>query len=310
MSWLFYALLSPLIFTIVNFIDKFILEHQVKDTRAMPVYAAIMAFITGCVLFVLTGFPTLPLNDTIIVMITGAMTSVGAALYFNALVRDEVSKIVVLIQMQPVIVLVLSLLFLNETISVQQLIGFMLILGAAVAISINREGGGFRLSTAFFLILVCDLLWAGSIVLFKFVSGENSFGALLPYESWGLALGGLGLYLFVPFIRRAFNQNIRTVSRRALALVAMNETIFVVAKLTTLAAIALGPVALVSVLGSTQVFFGVALGAILTRLAPTKFKEDISRRSLTRKAFFALVMFGGIILVSEIIPWDKLLNQK
>src|SRR5688500_10113521 len=98
----------------------------------------------------------------VLVMVTGVMTSAGAALYLTAIARDEASKIIVLIQMQPVIVLLLSLVFLNDTISVQQLIGFVLILGAAVAISLNRgESGGFKLSAAFYLILLCDFIWAG-----------------------------------------------------------------------------------------------------------------------------------------------------
>ncbi len=299
MSWLVFALLAPLVFSFVNFGDKFIIEKHIKDTRAMPIYSGLVAFFTGCVLFVLTGFPSLPLKDMVLVMITGIMTAAGAALYFTAVARDEASKIIVLIQMQPVIVLLLSVVFLSDSISVQQLIGFVLILGAAVAISLNREvGGGFKLSAAFYLILLCDFIWAGSLVLFKFVADENQFVALLPYESWGLALGDLILYLFVPSIRNAFHQNIKTVSRTALGYLAVNETIFVAAKLLGLTAVALGPVALVSVLGSTQIFFGVVLGVILTTLAPTIFKEDISRRNLARKGILALVMFGGILLVN------------
>jgi len=298
MSWLIYALLSPLVFSIVNFGDKFIIERQVRDSWAMPTYSGIMALLTGCVLFVVTGFPILPLRDALLILFTGVMTSIGAALYFNAMGRDEASKIIVLIQIQPVIVLALSFLFLRETISLQQLTGFVLILGAAVAISLNRETSGFRLSAAFFLILLCDLIWASSIVLFKFVVGENTFSALLPYESWGLALGDLGLFLFVPTIRRAFQESIRTVTRQTLGMIAVNESIFVVAKLLGLTAVALGPVALVSVLGSTQIFFGVLLGALLTSIAPAIFKEDISRQNLARKGILALVLFGGIVLVN------------
>jgi len=297
MRWLVCALLAPLVFSIVNFGDKYIIERHIRDAWAMPIYSGMIAFLTGCVLFVLTGFPALPLRDAVLVIVTGAMTSLGAALYFYAIGRDEASKIIVLIQMQPVMVLVLALIFLNETISAQQFLGFVLILGAAVAVSLNRGEGRFGLSASFWIILLVDLIWSSSVVLFKFVAVENDFAALLPYESWGLAFGDVGLYLFVPSIRRAFHENLRIVSRQALGFLMVNESIFVVAKLLTLTAVALGPVALVSVLGSTQVFFGVLLGAILTSFAPAIFKEDISRQNLARKAALALLMFGGIVLV-------------
>jgi hypothetical protein len=44
----------------------------------------------------------------------------------------------------------------------------------------------------------------------------------------------------------------------------------------------------------------VVFGAILTTLAPAIFKEDISRANLMRKGALAVVLFGGIVLVSEL----------
>jgi drug/metabolite transporter (DMT)-like permease len=297
-SWIFFALLSPLMFTGINFIDKYIVEREVPDTRAMPIYSSIMAFIAGTVLWVITGFPVLPADMVFILMVTGAMTLFGAALYFNAMGMEEASRIIVLIQMQPVFVLVLSILFLNETITPEQFVGFVLILGAAVAISLNREGGGFKLSRAFFLILLCDVIWSSSVVLFKAIVTETSFNDVLAYESWGLAVGGIILYVLFPNIRRAFHHSISNISRRGLGVLFVGETLFLIAKLINFLAVSLGPVALVSVLGSTQVFFGVLLGAVLTTFAPAVFQEDISRRNLTRKAVLALVLFGGILLVN------------
>lgn len=298
MSWLFYALLSPAVLTIVNFGDKYIVEHEVRDARAMPIYAAIMAFITGAVLWVLTGFPILDGRDTVLVLLTGALSSWGSALYFRALSYEEASKIIVLLQMRPMMVLVLSLIFLNEVITPEQLLGFVLILGAAVGISLNRSDiGGFKLSRAFWMLLIVDLMWSVSIVLFKFVVSASQFEKVLSWQSWGIALGGLTLYLFVPLFRHAFNRNVVTVRRRAFGLVFVNETTFVVANLLGFMAVALGPVALVSVLGSTQIFFGIVLGWLLTTLAPTKFRENVTREGLLTKAALALMLFGGIVLV-------------
>lgn len=298
MNWLFYALLAPAVFTVVNFVDKYIIEHEVRDALAMPIYAAIMAFLTGVVLWIITGFPVLDARDTALVLLTGVLSSWASALYFQALSYEEASKIIVLIQMQPVMVLVLSLIFLNETITAEQLLGFVLILGAAVGISLNRaDVGAFKLSRAFWLILVVDLMWAASIVLFKFVVAASQFEKVLSWESWGIALGGLTLYLFVPLFRRSFNQNIASVRRRTFGLIFVNETTFVIAKLLTFMAVALGPVALVSVLGSAQIFFGIVLGWILTTVAPAKFHENVTRQNLLQKAALALVLFGGITLV-------------
>jgi drug/metabolite transporter (DMT)-like permease len=212
--------------------------------------------------------------------------------------QEEASRVVVLFQMQPIFILVLSLIFLNEIITPRQLLGFGLILGAAVAISLNKETSRLKLSRAFFLILLTDLIWSSSVVLFKATVVDVNFFDIFAYESWGLALGGFILYLLVPSLRNAFHRNIKVVSRRGLLLLAYNESSFVVSKLVAFTAVLLGPVALVSVLGSTQVFIGIVLGAVLTRIIPRVFQENISRDVLVRKGLLAVVMFGGILLVS------------
>ena len=78
----------------------------------------------------------------------------------------------------------------------------------------------------------------------------------------------------------------------------MNETVFLAAKLLTLAAVALGPTALVSVLGGTQVFFGIVAGWVLTVLVPSIYREDVARRDLLRKGAVALVLFAGIACIN------------
>ncbi|MBI1279183.1 MAG: EamA family transporter [Anaerolineaceae bacterium] len=298
MSWLFYALLAPLVFTVVNFIDKLILEKHVHNPFSMPPYIAIMAFISGCLLFVVTGFPFPPLHDVAIVVFTGVLVSVGALLYYQALSMEETSKVIVLIQIQPVMVLILSFLLLHETISSLQFVGFVLILGAAIALSVKRGMGGIQFSNVFWMLLIVNFIWSLSVVLFKFVASGDHFEQFLAYESWGFALGGLLIFLFVRSVRNAFRENLRTIPKQALATIAVNETIFLGAKLLTLAAVALGPTALVSVLGGTQVFFGIVAGWILTVFVPAIYKEQIGRNDLIRKGAIALILFAGIACIN------------
>jgi uncharacterized membrane protein len=298
MGWLIYALLAPLIFTIVNFVDKLILEKHVRNPSSMPPYIAIMAFISGCVLFVATGFPILPFRDVAIVMFTGILTAVGAMLYYRALSTEDTSTVIVLIQIQPVMVLILSFLLLHETISVMQFVGFVLILGAAITLSARRGMSGIQFSKVLWQLLIVNFLWSLSVVLFKFIVSDGHFEQFLSYESWGFALGGLLIFVFVRPVRDAFLSSLRIIPRQALAIIAVNETIFLCAKLLTLAAVALGPTALVSVLGGTQVFFGIVAGWVLTVLAPSVYREEIARGDLIRKGAVALVLFVGIACIN------------
>ncbi len=306
MNWLVFALLAPLIFTLVNFVDKYIVEREVKDYRGMVIFTAIMALAAGTIFFILGGFPLLPAREMAIILFTGALTAWGAALYFPAISGEDASNVIIFFQITPIFTLILSMIFLDEVLTAGQWLGFILIFASVIGVSVfsqprhKREGKWFQLSRGFFLILGVDVMVAISFVVFRSViQAEIPFAAIITYESWGITLGGLVLYLFVPTIRRAFHVTLGDIRKQGLAVIALNETTFVVAKLLNFVAISIAPsVALVSVLMGTQVFFGILLGWLLTTVLPAIFKEDITRSGLMRRGALAAVLFAGIILVN------------
>lgn len=299
MNWFVLALLSPALFTCVIFIDKYIVEREVPDARGVVIITAILSAIAGTLFWGIGGFILLPLRDTALVLAAGILNVIGAAVYFKAISSEVASSVIVFLQVIPIIVLVESFLFLGERLALEQLIGFGLILSAAVGVSLKRgTNNSFRLSSAFWLILLVAVLTASAQILFKSVSESYSFMQIVNYESWGIALGGLGLYLFVPALRQAFHRDLAAVRRRGAAALLFNETLYIVAKVVGYLALSLGSASLVSVLGSTQVFIAVLLGWLLTVLAPTIFREDISRRALLIKGAFAIAVFAGLVLVS------------
>lgn len=296
-TWIFYALLAPAVYAVVNFIDKYLLSKEVKDYNAMPIYTAITGFVVGTLFWVVNGFPLLSSRDSLIVIATGILTTWSLIAYFKALSFEETSKVIILFQMLPIVTLLLSFLFLKETITPKQFIGFILIIFASIAVSVEKEKKGFILSPAFFYILIYDILWAASGVLIKFAINANSFWKILSYESWGIGIGGIMVYLIISPIRNAFNKSLKKITKRALSIIALNEGVFVLAKSLTFFAFSLGPVALVSVLENTQTFYGIIFGFALTIIAPSIFKEDISRKGLVKKLVASIILFLGILLL-------------
>jgi drug/metabolite transporter (DMT)-like permease len=296
-TWLTFALLAPAINTVANYIDKFVVEKKVKDYRGVPIYGAIAGLVFGTLYWIIRGFPIIKPADGIIVVLTGVLTLWGYALYFNALSKNQTSYIVGLFQMIPVLTLILSFVFLKEVIMGPQLVGFVFILGAAVALSVNKGESKFELNSAFYLILLADLFFAMSNVMIKFALTADSFTKIISYESWGVALGGLVIYLFFPTVRSSFLESTRTVGKSVMSIMFLNELITISGRVTSFVAISLGPITLVSVLGSMQVFYGIAFGSILTLFVPSVFKEDISKKGLIKKLSLMAIMFIGVWLV-------------
>lgn len=140
-------------------------------------------------------------------------------------------------------------------------------------------------------------MWAIAAILVKFAVDANSFSKILSYESWGIGLGGIMLYLLFPSIRNAFHGSIKTVRKIALGIMFINEGLFILSKSLTFFAYSIGPVALVSIVGNTQAFYGIFFGLILTAVAPTVFKEEIDKTSVITKVAFVLLLFAGICLI-------------
>lgn len=299
MNWLTFAIFAPAVYSIVNFVDKYVLSKYIKDYRGMSIFVAIMAAIFGTSFWLLNGRPMLNSSDAILIIASGTFTFWAQVAYFKALSMEDTSKIMILFSMAPVITLVFSYLFLGENITFVQFIGFLLVLISVTGISTEAGNVKIKLSPAFYLILINSILWSVGAVLFKFVIDQASFIKVVAYESWGIALGGLIIYILFNNIRNPFKETVKSVDKRVLFFIFLNESIFIIARLLTFLAISLGPLVLVTIIGNTQVFFGLIFGTILTLIVPSIFKEDISKNNLIKKTGFAVIAFLGIMLISK-----------
>lgn len=299
MNWLIPALISPLLYTATNFIDKYLIEKLLPDYRVVPILSGSIGFIAGTIFFALNGFTFIDHRDGAIILVTGILTLWGLVPYYEALMSEETSKIIILFQSIPIFVLTLSYIFLGETISQKQLIGFALILASAMLVSASSISDfKFKINKPFVLIIIVNLLWAVSAVLLKFSLGSYDLKTIINYEGWGVGIGALYLYIFSSEIRNAFNKTMKKLKKYTIGVMCLNEVIFITAKSVMFFAYSLGPAALVSVVGSAQAFWGILAGAVLTLLFPRIFKEDIGKDTIVKKVVCSAVMITGIWLVS------------
>jgi uncharacterized membrane protein len=175
-AWVFYALVSPAIVTLVVFVDKYNLEKLVKDYRGMSIFSAIVGLIVGMVLWITTGFPVLSTRDTILMILTGATSVWGATLYFQLISLTDASKVIIFLQTIPVFTLVMSFIFLGDRITLPQLVGFVLIMGASLLASGEKDGLlKIKLDKIFWLMVGSNLLFAISWVPLSYASGVACF---------------------------------------------------------------------------------------------------------------------------------------
>lgn len=297
MNWLVPALLAPAILTITIFTDKYIVGNAVKDPRGVVLMQSVMGLIVGTLFWIITGFPILGAGDAFIVLSTGAITTWAAAIYFKVLKEEDASYVIFMLQMMPIFVIILSFIFLRETVTARQLLGFVIILLSSLFLAVENWRKILHIPRSFWLLVLMDVMFASAAVIIKFAINATSFSQILSYESWGIGIGGVILYILFPLIRKAFNEIITTVGKRILGIMFLNEGIYVLSKSLSYFAYSIGPVALVSVIGSTQVFFGILFGWTLTLLLPHIFNEKVARKDLLKKVGLAIILVFGIILI-------------
>lgn len=299
MSWITFALLAPLFSTATNYIDKYLIGDRIKNPQVIAIAMGIMSLIAGTIAWMLNGFTTLTPFDASIVLAAGVVSFYSWVYYFKALNDEETSIVILLFQVSPVMTLLLSWLFLNEAISQQQLFGFILILAASTAVSLrDSESNSLKIAPSFWHVNMANLLWSVSAVMLKFSINTESLVHVLPYEGWGLALGGLILLITNSSVRTSFKEETRKLRKSTLGYLFGNEGIALGSRWITILAFSLGPVALVDVVVGVQVFYGILLGFVLTHLFPQIFKEDTSRAGLTLKITSAVALFYGIYLLA------------
>jgi uncharacterized membrane protein len=296
MGWILLGILAQASVSVANFTDKIILEKYIKDSSVVFLFSGATAFIVGLVIWIWQGFPVFPPGETLICLLAGVCLQFYLLPYFKALDEDDPSKVLILFQLVPVFTLIMSWIFLHESISGRQLIGFGLLLISGILVS-SKAGIDYRkLPKSFWLMVISCLLFASSLVLFKFVVDIQTLWDSLAYEGLGMGLGVLLTLLHSGFRKKAVKVVKHLIPMGWLSL-GISEFFYIIYRLVFGIALSLGPASLVSVMEGVQPVILLIYGVFLTTYFPKVIEEDISIGMIRKKLIAIVGVFVGLYLV-------------
>ncbi len=272
------AILSPALYGITNFIEKFLVEKKIKDPVIVPIFGGITTFVIGTIILAFSGFPSLPRLELVLILLSGIFLELYLIPYFIALSEEDASRIIPLFQFIPFFILILSYFFLKENLDRQQLLGFLLIFCGGFALGVKQiKGGIFKLRKALYLMIAASFLYSLNSIIFKFVAISANFWTTIAYQFMGMGLGAL-LLLSIHSYRQKFSHDVHLATFQVWSLLSLNQIIVILAQLVLSYAYLLAPIALVSVVaGGAQPLLVLSYGLILTRFFPHIIKEDIKK---------------------------------
>lgn len=297
MTWFLLAFIAMVLFGTTNFIDRFLVEKRIKDPFFVSIIGGILAPLIGVIVFVMRGFPILPARDVGILVLGGLLAEVALVPWYKAIKIDDTSRVVPYFQFIPVIILGMSYLLLGERLTMNQLIGFALIIVGGLSLAIEHPSREFfRIRKSFWYIIVSIMLWAPMVVLFKMIAVEQNFWDSIAYNSIGIGLGAIVLQIYAKTRTVA---KIRAMSFGTWGVVIANELLYLLARVLQFYAVLIGPTALVSVVGGVQPLFALVVGLALSIWFPDIIKEDIKKKTIAYKLVAIVVMFIGIVFINR-----------
>lgn len=292
MLWLIFAILSALLFTFSNIIDKLVLEKWIKHPIVSSLLFAVFEVLAGVIVYLFHGFKDLSTLDLSLALFSGFLTFLSTIIYFKAASLEEISNVVPFFYLTPIYIMIFGYFFLSEKFSIMQYAGIILLVVGAVIIS-SSEGMKFRLKKQYLLLILGSVLIAISSVITKNLLDKADFWTIFGYSRIGM------VFLLIPLIffnYKKLKEESKT-NRFKIVFVLFSESFTVIALILIFFAYTLSYVTFVNAIISLQALFLFLITYLLSRFFPKILKEDISKKTLIKKSVAIILMVIGSILL-------------
>ncbi len=310
MSWVLVALLAYFLLAVANIGDKFLVDNVLKSSKA---YAFVVCSLGLIVFAAAPWFLKWPGTGLFFFnILNGFLFALALWMLYEALIRDEASRVLVLIGgVTPIFSLIFSVIIFKETFSISQLTGIAIVLLGVFLIAflpreksllkrffswLKIEGrinkGGLKI--AILSALFYSLFFISTKIAYQYQSFESSF-------IWTR----VGAFIFSLFflIQKKDRQEIFKMLKgngpeKGKTLVFLNQIAGSLGFVLQNYAIFLGSVVLVNALQGFQYGLILIFSAILAMLYPKLLKENFSKRSVIQKSLAVIFIALGIYFLT------------
>ena len=288
---------AQLIWAFTSVIDKIVIS---KGYIKSPfVYIVLNGLMNVLLIFLLPFFGLEPLKftDFLIAMFAGISLSAAVTLYYKAVQYDEISRIKIIFQMEPILILGLSFLLLGEVLTKSNMAGFLFLFAAGIIVAYKKERSSFHISRAFYYILIAMVLGALYYVSSKHIFNVTSFWSGFLWLR--LANSSALAVLLAPSVRREFAETFKNMKNSIIGLLCFKMLIDFSAFVFANYALLKGSASLVGVLESAVApLFTFILALFLTIYFPRIIKENIDKRAVFTKLLALILIVVGVVLVN------------
>lgn len=305
MNWLILVAIASLAGSSAIYFDNYISDFYFKGRGAVSqkIFFAIAFLIIGAILMLVSGLniDITGVKPILFLILSGMFSSLAGIPYYKALEIDDSTNLGIFIQIAPVLYLVLGWLFLGESISLLQMVAFVIIMIAPLLIvaTARKRSRKVKLRAILYAFLYVLIAVCGHLIFVKESEYEINFVSSMALVMIGKGLGNMIIMALRPKWGKRFNSVYKTSRRKVLR--PLFGTLFfnVIKDFTYRAALILAPsVALASATSdSAQPIVIFFMGIILTLISPKFGREKLSRKSVIVHLAATILVVTGIVLM-------------
>ena len=294
MNWVAAVLVSTTLFAVVTILDKRLVADLFPSAAAFNVAFALLQVPIAAVFFAFV-VPTVGFDGGAGVpwaAASGLLWALGLVLFFHGLRVEEVSRATPIQMTAPIFTAVLAVAFLGESLNVAQWASIAVVVAGGAVITIRPEDGWFRIARPrpLLILLMASFVMGVAFVVSKEATNQMNVLAIQAVRSVSMGAGVLVLSGRGPAFRE-----VRALlgSPRAMGTLVVAEGLIApVAALMFVVAVSLGPVSLVSAVGSSRPLILLGMSTLLSTRVWNVLNEPLDRRTIGVK----LVSTGMIVV--------------
>jgi drug/metabolite transporter (DMT)-like permease len=296
------ALAAQFIWAVSSYLDRHLVEKRLSGAAAgvlMLYTSSLAAVVAPTIAWLHPEAMHVSALAAATTVVSGIFTYFGLVIYLYAIKREEAATVVPLFQITPVLVLAMSSFMPSERVTALQAIGALVVVGGAMALSMERGGERARLKVGLLkMVLAASALYAVSAVMFKLTAIETDFWTSCLWYYAGLALAGVITAAVAPRYSRDFSASLRRGSLATLGLTGLNEIINLGAEFLYHFAMTLAPLGFIAASSGLRPVIMLLVGVTMAALFPGFVSDRLGWRDLRAKLAPIAVICTGAVMVN------------
>ncbi len=301
MLWLILCIIAALTWSVSAFIDNYQTDviFKGKTPQAMKVLNGPVYILISVVVGIIMQIQIPEFAQIGLLMLSGALSSVGALAYYQALENEEATGAAIFYQLQPVLFLIVDFLIFGETITPKQILGFVVILMAPIIVVFSRKRAKSRrmaIHAALLLVLYVIIATASAEIAVR-SSASIDYRSVFVFYLFGRGFTDCLLGL-IPKYRKRHKYILKRSPKAYVGTVVLNQCLCAFADFVYRYGLVIGVAALGSaVTNAAELILTFVLGIILSIVWPNFGREKLHRHLVIAHIIAVILCVIGIIII-------------